>query len=387
MTPGARVSAAIEILDMIAEGTPVERALTNWARGSRFAGSKDRAAVRDHVFDVQRNLASDRVRGGGASGRQLMLGRLRAQDADLDQIFNAAGHAPSPLSDAERAAGQTPEAQGDQWNLPEWIIPEFERSLGDKAEAAAHQLQNRAPITLRVNVARTTPSDVAAELAIEGIETQPNPVCDTALTITQGPRKLRNSQPYLHGMVELQDAASQAIASNVQGASLKILDYCAGGGGKALALAALGHQVTAHDLNVARMSDLPDRAVRAGVQIMVETPDTLSPDAEFDVVLCDAPCSGSGAWRRSPAGKWTLTQDALSGLTKTQDEILDQAQQHVAPGGQLVFATCSVLRCENEDRADAFVARHPTWNCIDQTRISVSDASDGFFHATFSKLV
>lgn len=386
MKPAARVAAAIEILDMIAEGQPIERALTNWARRSRFAGSKDRAAVRDHVFDVQRNLAGDTVRGGGTSGRCLMIGRLRAENTDPDAVFTGDGHAPVPLTDAEKEAGGTPATKEARWNLPDWLIPEFERSLGDAAEATAVALQSRAPVTLRVNVAQSDVGAAADALAAEGIETTPNSVCTTALTITDGARKLRNSQTYIHGLVELQDAASQAVVAGFGSAPLRVLDYCAGGGGKALAVAAMGHTVTAHDSNAARMADLPDRAARAGARIAVETPDTLAPDALFDIVLCDAPCSGSGAWRRSPSGKWTLSESALADLTETQDAILDAAKELVAPGGRLVFATCSVLACENEDRVDAFVARHPGWTAINPTRISVSDASDGFFHVSFSRI-
>jgi 16S rRNA (cytosine967-C5)-methyltransferase len=384
MTPGARVAAAIEILDMIEDGQAVEKALTAWARRSRFAGSKDRAAVRDYVFDTVRNWRSDAIRGGNGTGRARIVGRLRDMDADIDALFNGVGHAPEPLAEEEVARGQAPTAQADVWNLPEWLLPEFETSLGDKAEAAAQILQSRAPITVRVNLAKCNVSQAAADLAEIGIETQANPVCDTALTITAGERKLRNSPAYLEGWVELQDASSQAVVTDLPGADI-VLDYCAGGGGKALALAAQGRQVIAHDMNFDRMSDLPARAERAGANIKLLATDMIEAEAPFDLVFVDAPCSGSGAWRRSPEGKWALTEDRLVELNNIQDQILDETVQYVSQSGTLVFATCSIFRCENEERVAAFLVRHSDWHCVKEIRLDVSEMADGFFAAHLTR--
>jgi 16S rRNA (cytosine967-C5)-methyltransferase len=380
MTPGARVAAAIEILNAMADGQPAEQSLTRWGRGNRFAGSKDRAAIRDHVFSVLRQRRTAAHLGGGETGRALMIGILRAQGAEISELFNGAGHAPHPLTDAENE----PLADADgatSWNLPDWIMPHFKASLGPRAEAVALALQSRAPITLRVNTAKTTPSAAATALAEQGVQTRPNPLASTALTVTEGERKIRNSVSYLEGEVELQDASSQAIVEAMPKAG-RILDYCAGGGGKSLALAAdPAAQVTAHDIDPRRMQDLPARAARAGSTIRQIDTDALSDEAPFDVVLCDAPCSGSGAWRRSPEGKWTLSATRLEELTQIQDSILDAAIALTAPKGRLVYATCSVLACENEDRIDAFLKRHSDWSVGFQKRFDADEDGDGFFTA------
>jgi 16S rRNA (cytosine967-C5)-methyltransferase len=385
MTPGARVAAAIDVLGLIAEGQPAEKALTSWARRSRFAGSKDRAAVRDHVFSTLRNWRSDAVRGGGETGRARMIGRLREQGDDLDAIFHGEGHAPAPLNDEERAVSTQPTVEADVWDLPDWLIAEFKTSLGDAAEATAQLLKTRAPVTLRVNVAKVTPSQATTLLADAGVEVVPNPVCDTALTITEGPRKLRNSEAYLDGFVELQDAASQAVISALP-VGQRVLDYCAGGGGKSLGMAAQKRSVVAHDIDFDRMRDLPDRARRADAQIKLLATDMLAEEGPFDIVLVDAPCSGSGAWRRSPEAKWNLTADRLSELTAIQDEILDQVQSLVTETVTLVYATCSVIKCENEDRVAAFLARNSGWECTQSTRIDLSENGDGFFHAHLTRV-
>jgi 16S rRNA (cytosine967-C5)-methyltransferase len=379
MTPGARVSAAIEIFDAMAEGLPAEQAMTRWARGSRFAGSKDRAAVRDHVFDVLRHRRTAAHYGGGESGRALMIGSFRAQGIDLENIFNGVGHAPQPLSEAEQAGPETMPDEPVLWNLPDWIIPEFKASLGPRAQAVALALQARAPITLRVNTGKTNVGSATQTLAAQGIETRPNQLAQTALTVVEGERKIRNSSSYLQGEVELQDAASQAIVAAMPKTG-RVLDYCAGGGGKALAIAMEPKaNVFAHDIDTRRMHDLPARAERAGRSIrQVETED-LAKEAPFDVVLCDAPCSGSGAWRRSPEGKWTLTPARLQELTAIQDSILDAAAKLTTHAGCLVYATCSVLSVENEDRVTAFLEKHPDWAVDFQKRFDADADGDGFF--------
>ena len=378
MTPGARIAAAIEILEDMNEGLAGEQALTRWARRSRFAGSKDRAAIRDHVFDVLRRRNEAIFHGKGTTGRALMLGLLRAQDIDPMSLFTGEGHAPARLSEAEAAP---PKAAGDtdlQWNLPPWLIAQFQTSLGPDAARTASALKDRAPVCLRVNTAKTTRDSAATALAEHGIQTIPNPLCETALTVLEGARKIRNSNVFLDGLVELQDAASQAVVAALPSGG-EVLDYCAGGGGKALALAMDDtRRVFAHDADPARMRDLDPRAARAGATITQLSTDALN-NTLFDTVLCDAPCSGSGAWRRAPAGKWTLTPERLSDLNTIQDEILAHAATLVRPGGVLAYATCSVLSAENEDRIVAFTGQNPGWTATFSQRFQVDEQGDGFF--------
>lgn len=380
MTPAARLQAAIEILDDIGGGKPAEQALTGWARRSRFAGSKDRAAVRDHVFDVLRQRQSCAALGGAETGRALVLGLLRCDGVDPETMFTGQGHAPAPLTDAERAVAKVERPL----DLPGWLLPELQRSLGDDLPSVARALRHRAPVHLRVNSGKTDLPRAQATLLAEGIETTPHPGADTALEVTQGARKLRQSAAYADGLVELQDAASQAVVAGIPALSgLRVLDYCAGGGGKALALAAAGAQVDAHDIAPDRMQDLPARATRAGVRVRCVTADQF--DAAYDAVLCDAPCSGSGAWRRAPDGKWRLTPQRLAELTATQDQILHQAAGLVRPGGLLIYATCSLLAVENQDRAQAFLAAHPGWSMTHTQHWSPTGGTDGFFTAQFQR--
>ena len=188
-----------------------------------------------------------------------------------------------------------------------------------------------------------------------------------------------------HGDVELQDAASQAVVAALPEAE-RMLDYCAGGGGKALAMAARRDAtVFAHDIDPRRMVDLPARADRAGATVRQVTTDELDGAGPFDVVLCDAPCSGSGSWRRSPEGKWTFTAGRLEELTQIQDKILDYAATLTARNGTLAYATCSVLHSENEDRASAFLARNPDWRQVFTKRFHVDAQGDGFFTAHFKR--
>lgn len=384
MTPAARIEAAIGVLDRITSlGEPAEQELTRWARGSRYAGSGDRRAVRDHVFDVLRAKRSFQVLGGGTTGRALMLGLLRAQGADLDAIFTGARHQPAPLTEAERALPSTQPQEADRWNLPDSLMPIWRADLGPDAEGEALALQARAPVFLRVNITKTDRSGAMARLASDGITAAPHAMSPWALEVTEGAPKLRQSSAYTDGLVELQDAASQAVVAALPDMDGTILDYCAGGGGKTLALAArYARPVEAWDIAVARMGDLPDRAARAGAEVTCH--DRL-PAGHYDLVLADAPCSGSGAWRRSPDAKWRITPADLDRLRAAQDTVLDGAVARVAPGGLLAYATCSVLARENEARVEAFMARNPGWKVIYQHSWRLRDGADGFYTAQLTR--
>ncbi len=385
MTPAARLSAAIEVLDQIAEGMAAEQALTRWARASRYAGSRDRAAVRDLVFDGVRHWRSDAVRGGGTSGRARMIGRMRAVDAPLDALFDGSRHAPEPLTEAEVAAGTTPLEAAAGVDLPDWLFAHLTQRIGtEQALQLGAALQSRAPVTLRANLARTSRAAAQEALKAAGVETVENPRAQSALTVLEGARAIRGSAVFTEGLVELQDASSQAVVEGLPKAQTA-LDFCAGGGGKALALAALDWHVSAHDINPTRMRDLPARARRAGASVRLIQPGAL--DGSNDLVLCDAPCSGSGAWRRSPQGKWNLSPQRLEALRDAQAQILDTAIKYVASGGVLAYATCSVLPDENGDQIAAFLARHEGqgWRCDFQKQWPVDRDGDGFYVAHLTR--
>ncbi|MBB3995811.1 16S rRNA (cytosine967-C5)-methyltransferase [Sulfitobacter undariae] len=381
MTPAARVAAAIEILDMIGDGLPAEQVLTRWGRGNRFAGSKDRAAIRDYVFDVLRTKRSTAWLGNAATGRGLMIGLLRAQGIDPATMFTGEGHAPQVLQDYELTPPEGEIPASEAWNMPDWLKERMVEGVGEQAEATAFMLQERAPVTLRINTSKTNASDVTQMLTEAGVTVEANPLSPTALTVVEGNRRIRNAPAYMDGFVELQDASSQAVVDALPQAS-RVLDYCAGGGGKALAIAARGADaVFAHDVDPARMRDLPLRSARAEAEITELATGDLAASGPYDLVLVDAPCSGSGSWRRAPEAKWNLTAENLEKTKQLQDDILDAAIQIVSQGGVLAYATCSILREENEERVQAFLERHEGWECTWEKTFAVTEAGDGFYTA------
>lgn len=383
MTPAARIQSAIEILDQVLSGAPTEQALIRWARGSRFAGSKDRAAIRDHVFDAVRCKRSYAALGGSETGRGLMIGALIAQEIEPGDIFSGQKYAPQALSSAEiesfRDLDSIPEAQ--RIDLPDWLWEKFQSSLGAEAWDTANALRDRAKVFLRVNVRKASIDQAIESLKKSGIEAVPNGLSVTALEVLTNPRQVHLSQAYSDGLVELQDAASQAVCDFLnlpdQGC---ILDYCAGGGGKSLAIAARSSaKIIAHDADPKRMSDLPIRAERADVSIAVKA--NIAPDEKYNLVFCDVPCSGSGSWRRSPDGKWSLTPEKLDNLLTVQSGILDDCAKLVTEGGELAYATCSVFSDENSAQIGGFLKRNAEWSLISERQFLPSDGGDGFYVA------
>ncbi|MFN3279507.1 MAG: RsmB/NOP family class I SAM-dependent RNA methyltransferase [Paracoccus hibiscisoli] len=377
MTPAARIAAAIGVLDQILAGAPAEQALLRWSRASRFAGSGDRAALRDLVFGALRRRDSLAALGGGLSGRGLMVGHAHQAGLPLDAIFTGEGHAPAPLTPQE-AAPQAADPLPD--DLPDWLRPDWHRALGAQADAVAQAMTERAPVWLRVNLAQHDPAAVAEALAAEGIATQPAPDLPSALRVVSGDRLVARSACYRDGLVELQDLSPQRACARLPLATgMRVLDYCAGGGGKALALAARqpDMQVAAHDVTPARMADLPARAGRAGLSIALQT----RPRGPYDLVVADVPCSGSGTWRRTPDAKWRLTRARLDDLVAVQGRILEQAAVLVAPGGSLAYMTCSLLEAENGAQIDDFLAANPGFREGDRQTWTPLDGGDGFFMA------
>jgi 16S rRNA (cytosine967-C5)-methyltransferase len=384
VTPGARHAAAVAVLDRWLAGAPVEQALTNWARGSRFAGSADRAAVRDLVFDAVRCRDSFAARGGGLSGRALVLGGVRTLGGDAAAVFTGDRYAPAPLTDAERQGGGEPEGLA-ALDVPPALEAPLRDSLGPDFAAVMARMQARAPLFLRVNLARGTRAEAVAALAAEGIATAPVPEVATALEVLEGARRVAGSQAYGRGLVEVQDAASQAAVALLplpDGA--RVLDYCAGGGGKALAMAArAGLRVFAHDADPGRMADLPARADRAGLAVRCLTGPEAARAAPFDLVLLDVPCSGSGAWRRQAEAKWRLTEADLAAFAARQDALLDEGARLAGGRGALAYMTCSLFRAENEDRTMAFLARHADWRLQAERRFLPGAPGDGFYASLF----
>jgi 16S rRNA (cytosine967-C5)-methyltransferase len=375
MTPAARLSAAIEVLDRILAGSAVEPTLANWGRANRFAGSGDRQAIRDVVFDALRNRRSFAALGGALTGRGLVLGGVRHAGRDPVEVFTGVGHAPAVVGPDE--AGRVPQG-AEALDVPDWLEAALQSALGTEYQATMQAMRRRAPVFLRVNLARISRDEAALRLSGEGIDTEPHPLVNTALQVTAGTRKIQTSPSYLEGLVELQDASSQAVVALLDlRPGMQVLDYCAGGGGKTLAMAARGVTPFAHDISAARMKDLPDRAKRAGASVrIVENPAVSAP---YDLILIDAPCSGSGSWRRDPQGKWALTPERLAELSRMQADILDRAVPLLAEAGVLAYVTCSLLTEENEVQMQDFVTRHAEFRSLDQRRFGPLQGGDGFF--------
>ncbi|WP_417269737.1 RsmB/NOP family class I SAM-dependent RNA methyltransferase [Celeribacter sp.] len=390
MTPTARLSAAIELLDTVLSGVNAERALTNWARGNRYAGSKDRRAIRDYVFDALRCLRSYAWLGGAGeatpTGRQVMIGALRANGVDLDILFSGERFSPEPLTDAERDLPPLDGApRGVRLDTPDWLLPMFDAALGADADAVLAKCRERSAVFLRVNRRKTTMEQAIEMLADDDIVAARHGLSEGALIVTEGARAVARSLAYLDGAVEVQDAGSQAIINTLpieDGQS--VLDYCAGGGGKALALACKADvSMTAHDIDPSRMQDIAPRSERAGVTI--RTVGVAQLDDTYDLVVADVPCSGSGSWSRAPQAKWALTPERLTELTEIQAQILNEVAPRVAKGGVLGYMTCSLFEAENGDQITGFLARHPEFS-VEVTRlITPLEGADGFFVCVLRK--
>lgn len=389
MTPAARVQAAIEILDRwLSGGEGVDRFMARWGRENRFAGSGDRRAIADLVYDAlrcKRRAAWVAGSEDAATGRDLLRGSLVLAGADLDTIFSGDRHAPAPLTGPERTTSTLDDApRAVLLDLPDWLVPMFDAY----PDGVALALKNRAPLDLRVNLLKTDPSAAAAALVGEGIATAPVSLSDTALRVTEGARKVAQSAAYRDGLVEIQDAASQAVVDMTEPRSGEtVLDLCAGAGGKTLALAArMGGRgrFLVHDIAPARLVDLGPRAKRAGITVETIATDGLGKLAgTIDHVIVDAPCSGSGAWRRNPDAKWRLTPAELERLCAVQASLLDQALDLVTPNGRISYMTCSLLATENGAQCVEAIRRHPGLDLTKSRQFTPIDGADGFFCGTF----
>ena len=381
------MAAAIEILeDFEARRVPLKTCLQDWARMHRFAGAKDRAWLSGLCLDALRKRNSLRWRMGADGPRAMVLGALGFEWAwPVEEIAAAAAeepHGPGALTETERAQLESPRALEDapshvQGDYPDWLEAQMARIFGVAAVEEGAALAARAPVDLRVNLLKATPEK--AEKALTPVKAEPSAFIISALRIPAPPPSERAGAvetipAFGKGWVEVQDLGSQiaALAAG-EAAGLQMLDLCAGGGGKTLALAsAAGNsgQIYAYDADARRLAPIHDRLRRAGARnIQVRAPTDENPlsnlESRMDFVLVDAPCTGSGVWRRHPDTKWRLKSAQLEARMAEQDQALDQAAAYVKPGGRLAYVTCSLFAEENEDRLAAFRARHVDFAPLD----------------------
>ena len=386
MTPAARVQAAIEILDAILEnGFRADYELQVWGRGNRYAGSKDRASIRDYVYYALRNLRTFAGRGGAMTGRSILISALREDGIEPNTIFTGERFAPLPLTQDETITRNNLSA-AEIYNLPDWLWPVWKKDLVDKAEDVATALTSRAPVFLRVNSQKISRSKAIDKLSKEGIICDAHADVASALIVKAGQRAIRQSKCYLEGFVELQDASSQqSVCCIPKSISGPYLDYCAGAGGKTLALADhFKERICAHDGISKRLKPLEARAKRAGADVALIDMNSLN-STKYGLVFADVPCSGSGTWRRDPARKWRLQADELKDLISLQYSIMTKAQHYLRSGGTFVYATCSVLKIENNCQIERFLINHPQWSVLDEHQIYPSDNGDGFYFCYLQK--
>ena len=376
MTPSARLSAAIEVFaDIEARRRPAADALKDWGLAHRFAGSSDRAAIAGLVYDALRRRASSAWLIDAASPRAVLLGMLRRERnldvAAIGALCGGARYAPAPLTDAERRAlaadllaAAPAHVVGD---YPAWLDPYLARVFGNERAAEGAALASRAPLDLRVNTLAAARDDVLAKLAHLNAEvTRWSPVGLRIRLAADAKSPALHAEPvFRKGQIEIQDEGSQ-LAAFFAGAKAgeQVIDLCAGAGGKTLALAATMEnrgQIYATDTDKRRLVATHERIARADARnIQVRIPAGASdPLADLngraDLILIDAPCTGTGTWRRNPDAKWRIRPGALNERIKAQDAALERAAVLVRPGGRIVYVTCSVLAEENGDRVRAFV--------------------------------
>lgn len=379
MRPGARIAAAAEVLDdILNRHRPASTALADWGRAHRFAGSGDRAAIGTIVFDALRRRSSISARMGADTPRSLALGAAsRSLGLSADEVARSADgseHSLSSLSEGESAAlsgGLGPDTSAAiAGDIPAWLLPSFERAFGDRVAEEGAALAERAPVDLRVNALKSTREKVLKALSPFGAEATTYSPLGVRVPAPSGAAKaphLEAENAHGKGWYEVQDEGSQ-LAALLAGAGprMQVLDLCAGAGGKTLALAGAMQntgQIYAYDSDKKQLRPIFERLKRAGAR-NVQTLDAGDETAlsalgpRFDVVLVDAPCTGSGTWRRKPDAKWRLKASNIPERQAEQTRVLELGASLTKPGGLLVYVTCSVLREENRDQVEAFLAAH-----------------------------
>ncbi len=425
MTPSARIEAAIALLDAIeaAPKRPADAVANDFFRERRYIGSGDRRAVSDRVWRVLRSWRRLSWWTGKDAPRLMVAASLLTEGWTLSGVadsYSGGRFAPAGLERGEynalrRVEGHTldhPDMPPPvRFELPDWLYPRLEARFGDRLAEEMAALSEPAPLDLRANLLKGTRDEARAALAAEGWEAKPTPISPWGLRI-EGRRPVTTGPAFQSGLVEIQDEGSQIIAALTDARpGMRVVDWCAGAGGKTLALAAAMKnrgQIVACDVSGSRLDGAVRRLRRAGVnnveRHLVVPGDKWAKrrEAAFDRVLVDAPCTGTGTWRRNPDARTRLAENDLLELTRKQASILDTASTLVCPGGRLIYGTCSLLAEENEEQVSAFLSRHAdfaliplskAWTveggtCPDGEMLSLTPArngTDGFFAAVLER--
>src|SRR3954471_3493287 len=404
MTPAARLSAAIELIDTIdAQRVPAAKALKDWGTAHRYAGSGDRSAIAGLLWDVLRRRASSAWIMDDDSPRARLLGMLRLErKLDVEAIAalcDGGRFAPAQLSDGERDAlvsrtldQAPPPVAGD---YPEWLDPYLADMFGDERIAEAAAMASRAPLDLRVNTLKAKREKVLGQLAHLGVKETPWSPVGLRIALSADARNpgIHAEESFIKGGVEVQDEGSQLAALlTAAKPGEQVIDLCAGAGGKTLALAAMMDgkgRLIATDSDKRQLAPIHERLSRAGVHNAdVRTPkgeaDPLAEiSATADLVVIDAPCTGTGTWRRNPDAKWRMRPGALEIRLRDQTEVLERAVPLLKAGGRIAYITCSVLSEENGEQVRAFTSRHPEFAVVppEQTASVLWDKAEEFAQA------
>ncbi len=386
MQPGARLQAAIEILTEIMErGRPASVALADWGKAHRFAGSGDRSWIGNLVFDSLRRKQSLSYLMRSDTSRAVALAALRkgwnVSIQEIASFCNGEGFCPAPLtSEEESGLANSDLSEAPPWiqgDYPEWLHPSFSEVFGDRAVAEGQALAARAPVDLRVNTLKATREKVLKALARHEAAATPYSPVGVRLPPREGGARSPNVEADLahgRGWFEVQDEASQ-IAALLAGAGprMQVADICAGAGGKTLVMAAQMQntgQIYAYDSDAVRFRPIFERLKRAGARNVQTLPPgdesaLAALEGRMDLALIDAPCSGTGVWRRRPDAKWRLTSAQLAERTETQSALLERAARLLKPQGTLAYVTCSILPRENDEQIKAFLEHNPSFSVMD----------------------
>ena len=427
MQAPAQLQAVIELLDEISDRAyPADRTMANYFKQRRYIGSKDKAIISEYFYTILRNKLSFSYllseAGIPANSRRFAAVLLRHLGLKTKDYFNGQGHGPKPLSESDAAAISSIDFAvlndaplNVKLNVPEWLQEDLQNSLGGLYESEMAASNEQATTDIRINTLKSTVKQVSHFLDKVNLTPQRTPISPWGLRFDKRVA-LFGTQAFKDGWIEVQDEGSQllGLVSKVK-PSQKVVDFCAGAGGKTLAMAAMMQNkgtIYACDVHSKRLEQLTKRTRRAGVH-NVRTHVLSSENDKWvkkhqqvaDVVLIDAPCSGTGTWRRSPDSRWNLTQSDLQNLIETQSSILRSAKRLVKPGGVLLYATCSLLKDENEKQVERFLSNHEDFKLIpdyfnefdfDSNLLDVNDSSlrtypgktgtDGFFLAALQKV-
>ena len=382
--------SVIEILDTYLNEAKIDFVLRKWAIKHRFAGSSDRRKIKDIIFDIIRQKKSCEHVGGGFSGRNLLIGYLKLKGTELSSVFDNSKFGPEELTIKEQNINVDFSNLSNIYELdfPSWLIPILRRSLLNEFSNVVKALRNRSHIQLRVNLKKISRLNAMKKLQKNNIECEINELCSTALNVLNGAQHILTSPCFENGFVELQDAGSQLVSELIEiNYNDKVLDMCAGAGGKSLAIscsAELDATYFAWDINFDRMKDIDARSKRAGVKI--EKVIKLSSKSFYNKIIIDAPCSGSGSWRRDPEGKWRLDEDILDNYVKTQKELILKGLKLLAPRGQILYITCSILDIENGKLIDDLISSVLSLKLVRSISLVPSSKSDGFYGAVLEKV-